>query len=865
METQPLPPSAEPASPEGATRFVPAEIGGVSSPLVGREQELQQLIGELYGIIEGGPSRLVTIVGPAGIGKSRLAYELRQVAARLPEPVSLLTIQADRQSTGQPYSLLRRFVAAMFQIKVDAAPETVRLQLEQGVASLLGSDNEEKAHFIGQLAGYDLTASPHLRGLLDEPRQIRDRALHYAAQCMQAFTAQAPMVLILDDFHYADDSSLDAIAHVVDTNPGLELLVLCLAQARLFERRPAWGQQLAQRHSRIDLGPLDERDGRRLVGEILRKAGKLPTELRNLIVSRAEGNPFYVEELIKMLIGDGVIVPGSAAWTVQQGRLLRLRIPATLNELLRARVQSLLPAERVLLLRAAVVGRNFWAEAAVEPGHSLSEAMTLLAGLERKELIASQAESRFPGKREFQFRHELLYEVAYMQVPDDARVKLHRGVAEWLILSAGERVGAYANLVAEHFERGGDTVRAAHWHTRAGDHARETYALDAAIQRYQFAIALQPTLDEQIACYEGLGAVYLATARLGEAAASYQQMADLAAGAGEWTVAARALNGLAYVQDHALEYSASRASALQSISYAERANATRELAIGLFHLAWAEVRLDNTEAARAIGERALAVLEQAADAATSARWSGLLGVIHDMLGDVEQALRFQHEALSYYRSVGHLTEVTTQLNNLGTTLCMYGDFAGAIVLLSEAQSICQAIGSRVSEIFVLSNLCIAQNGCGDYKAADATARQGIKLSELSRVPIFCDFYRTVSAACLQQGRVTEAVEAAHQALDVARAHEGPREVGAAWRALGEAIGAMSDSQGAPRCFEESVRLFTASGAGAELGRTLRSWAAYELGRGDEAKGQQLWGAARAIFAEHGLAHELARTPLEAPG
>jgi tetratricopeptide (TPR) repeat protein len=107
--------------------------------------------------------------------------------------------------------------------------------------------------------------------------------------------------------------------------------------------------------------------------------------------------------------------------------------------------------------------------------------------------------------------------------------------------------------------------------------------------------------------------------------------------------------------------------------------------------------------------------------------------------------------------------------------------------------------------------------------------------------------------------VTEAVEAAHQALEMARANEGPREVAGAWRSLGQAIGAMSDSQGAPRCFEESLRLFTSSGAYADLGRTLRAWAEYELRSGDAALGRELWQRARTLFSEHGVAHELART------
>ena len=849
--------------------FAPAEIAGISPPLIGRDEELQQLLHQLYGVIEGGAARLITIVGPAGIGKSRLAHEFRQVVGRLPEPVPLFTLQADRQSTAQPYSLIRMLVATLFRIREGDTAATARARIEQGVATLLGSDSEEKAHFIGQLAGYDFADSPHLRGALAEPRQLRDRALHYAAQSLGALTAQMPLVLLIDDFHYADDSSIDAVAQVVREGRELGMLVVCLAQQRLYERRPDWGADIDS--LRIGLGPLDERASRRLVAEILRKAGKLPVDLRNLLVSKAEGNPFYVEELIKMLISDGVIVPGDTAWTVRQGRLARLRIPATLGEVLRARVQALTAAEREFVMRAAVVGRFFWAEAALQldgatraPSTLAAEPQgaSLLASLEQQELIVPRAESRFVGQREYAFRHELLHEIAYEQVPPVQRARYHQRVAEWLHAHSGERAGAFAALIAEHYERAEQPQQAAEWYLRAGNHARETYAVEPALQEYRTALELLPAeaAAERIACYEGIGEMQLWAARLSDAAASYTRMAELAAAAGDPVAAARGWNGLAFVQDHNLEYPSSKQSALRSIALAESVGATRELALGLFHLAWAELRLNNLQAAHAIGERAIALLAQADEPATAARWTGLLGVIYDMLGDTERASYYQHEALRYNQDAGNLVEVITQLNNLGSTANLRGDFAAGLGYLQEAQLVSRKIGSRVMDIFILSNLGITYNGLGEHQAAEETVRRGIELSELSRMPVFSEYYYALSEASLRQGRVTEAVEAAQQALELARSHEGPREVAAAWRALGAAISEMSAPLGAAPCFEESARLFEQSGADGERARTLRAWAAHEQRHGNRARGHELLRQARTIFEQAGLTLELARTP-----
>lgn len=844
-----------------------AEAAPIEAPLIGRDRELQLLLHDLYSVIERGESRLVNLVGPQGIGKSRLAHELRQVVARLPDAVGVLSLQADRQSTSRPYSLLRLLVGALFRIREGDSAATARLRLEHGVRALLGPDSGEKAHFIGQLAGYDFADSPHLRGYLAEPRRLRDRALGYAAQCLAALTAQTPLVLIFDDAHLADDSSLEALARVIAEGQQVAALVVCLAQQRLYERQPDWLGR------RIDLAPLDEHASRRLVGELLRKAGKLPGDLRAMIVSRAEGNPFYVEELIKALIADGVIVPGPATWQIRQGRLSRLRIPTTLAELLQARLQALGPAEREFLVRAAVVGRFFWAGAAGELSETSREhggaalapdPAGLLAALERKDLIAPLAESRFPGESEYAFRHELLHEVAYSDVPPDMRQVYHRRVAEWLIERSGDLVAAYAGLIADHYVRGGRPRKAALWWARAGAYARETYAAEAALHHYRAALDLLPDDDEaipdRIVCYEGLGETQSAIARLGDAIASYSRMAELADQVGDVPAAARAWNGLAYVLDYNLDYRAAEQSARRALALAEAAADSRQLALALYHVAWAELRSERADAALALGRRALEALTQVDDPAVTARCMGVIGMAYEQLGDFGAARSSLEEALASNRQVGSLHQIASLLNNLGYLANVQGDYRAALGFLQEGLRVAHESRARLSEIYILTNLSHALNGIGDYVVAEAEARRGIDLCQASRITPYADFYVALAGACLGQGRVTEAVEAAQQALDTARANGGVRELAEACRALGMAIGAMSDSQGARPCFDESARLFAEAGSVVEQARTLRLWSAYELRSGDPERGLALYAQARSLFVDLALQHELDRTP-----
>jgi predicted ATPase len=165
-----------------------------------------------------------------------------------------------------------------------------------------------------------------------------------------------PAVLYIEDIHWADDRSLDLINLLVRDNARLPLFVICMARPSLYERRPQWGEG-QHFHEKILLEPLSQLSGRRLVRELLKKVPEVPTALRDLIVERADGNPFYIEELVRALIDDGVVVKGESDWSVDETRLSGVRIPPTLTGVLQSRLDTLAPALQLLLQRASVLGR----------------------------------------------------------------------------------------------------------------------------------------------------------------------------------------------------------------------------------------------------------------------------------------------------------------------------------------------------------------------------------------------------------------------------------------------------------------------------------------------------------------------------
>jgi ABC-type oligopeptide transport system substrate-binding subunit/class 3 adenylate cyclase len=497
-----------------AFRMSTRGVAGVETRMVGRDAELLMLQNLFRDATEDAEAHVVTVLGEAGVGKSRLQYEFEKWIEELPEKVRRFEGRATLETETRPYGLIRRMFAFRFEILASDSAAVVREKFRAGMAPSLSSD---QADLVGQLLGLDFSASHAVQARLGS-ESFGELATAHLAEYLQA-AAAGPTVITLEDIHWSDDSSLDLIDNLVAALPGARLLVVCLARPGLFERRPSWGVG-REVHTRIDLKPLSRRASRVLVGEILQKTGGVPHELRDLIVDGAEGNPFYVEELIKMLMEDGVIVRGDCSqdhWRIEMERLAKVQVPPTLIGVLQARLDSLPRKEKELLQRAAVVGRLFWDTAVAEleategSGLSVEEIGSLLDAACDRELIFRRERSAFAGAKEYIFKHTLLREVTYKTVLLNLRRVYHGQAARWLERSAGKRIGEYLGLVAGHYELAGEAEKAVEYLLQAGDKARLAYACQEASGYYNRALPLleeQGKLDQMARTLMKLGLTY---------------------------------------------------------------------------------------------------------------------------------------------------------------------------------------------------------------------------------------------------------------------------------------------------------------------------------------------------------------------
>ncbi|MFY7949822.1 MAG: ATP-binding protein, partial [Gemmatimonas sp.] len=321
-------------------------IEGVATRMIGRDAELEALQAAYHRLFEQRTLAAVTVVAEAGIGKSRLLYEFEAWSEARPESFFLFRGRATPATGTQAFGLLRDIVAWRLQIHDDDTVEAARKKMEDGIVPLFLHDDgpdlaEGHAHLLGHLIGIEWKQSRHIRGILDDPKQIRNRAFHAAAQLFRRVSASEdlPIVLQLEDLHWADGETLDFLNYLAEVNRDVPLLMLRFTRPTLFERRTDW-RSTEGIHTRIDLAPLDKRASRDLANELLKKLPDIPAALRELLTSSSEGNPFYMEELLKMLIDQGAVETGEP-WKVNAERLVVTQVPPTLTGVLQARLDGL--------------------------------------------------------------------------------------------------------------------------------------------------------------------------------------------------------------------------------------------------------------------------------------------------------------------------------------------------------------------------------------------------------------------------------------------------------------------------------------------------------------------------------------------
>ncbi len=461
------------AAPVGAWLAVcpkaPVAEGEISGPLVGRGRELDVLRGIWERVANERTPHLVTVLGPPGVGKTRLGLEFAHAVDE----------RGGRTVRGRslPYRESSAYFAFAMQVKqlcgiFESDPvEVALLKLRETVATLPSSADAP-------------TVAGHLAILLglDSEGSVDDReTLFFSVRCfIEAVARDHPTLLVFEDVQWADRSLLDLIELLAARLRDLPILLLALGRPELLDVRPAWGGGLTA-YTALPLAPLNESKAQELAALLLEGADEDDRMARaSKLAETAEGNPLFIEQLAATM---SEVSPSGGE-----------SLPTTIRGIVAARLDALPPAERSLLLDAAVVGKTFWRGALERMAEASNGLPQLLGALEGRDLIVRETASIIEGEQQFAFKHVLIRDVAYELLPRTRRRERHTHAAEFLegaTAGTGEAVAA----LARHRRDAGDHERAVEYFIRAAEQAENGWAKDQAAILYQEALELVPEDD----------------------------------------------------------------------------------------------------------------------------------------------------------------------------------------------------------------------------------------------------------------------------------------------------------------------------------------------------------------------------------
>ena len=652
-----------------AFRMYAHGIEGVETEMVNREAEMLRLQNTLLYTIEDQSTQMVTIVGPAGIGKSRLVYEFIHWAETRAAPFKLLLARATPEMQEKPYALLKSLLTLQFNIQRSDHPDQYYQKLESGIKDHL-TQNNEMAHLLGYLAGFNMSDSPFIKALANNPQLLTTRARKMVFQWIAQLCDASTTLIIFQDIHLADPDTLDLLSEIITDDGQKRLMVVNVARPSLYDFRPNWGSGLTF-HTRLDLHPLDKRDSQTLLRTILQKVTDLPKQFVDTLVERSEGIPFYLEELIKKLLDDRVIIKDSnSVWRLEAQRLEYIEVPSTLVGLLQARIDSLLYPEKLVLQRAAVLGNVFYDDAImaldqVDENH-ISELPVILANLVKGGFLYLRERSDLDGCQEFTFASKMVKDVALNSVIRSLVNTYNLAAAKWYINLSGERVGEFSSQIAQYFAQGGDIENTIEWYNRAAVYAHKRALPAEARIYYEKALEWIPPHNWEQLWISNLG---------------HNEVLGILG-----------------------EIKLRRLSDRTLLRIAEELKDQGKLSVAYHHSAYTSILLGNPQDALSALKLSYKALQNIGDQEIKSLVLSLMIVCYIQLGELNNAETILEDALGSLSNCEDEKVLVRCLHNISIYYAAVGDYGRAIQLLEKHIEIDKKLGDIIGEATGLGHI-----------------------------------------------------------------------------------------------------------------------------------------------------------------
>jgi class 3 adenylate cyclase len=718
-------------------------IEGLHTELVGRDSELRR-IEAVLNMLKDGSGGICAVFGEAGVGKSRLVEEVR---AKAPQNFRWAEGRALSYTAGMSYWLARSVLYDLLEIESDTASGAAQIQLKNAVTAEFPDNFEEVYPYLARL--FDLPLEPamdeRVKFLTSEALQAR--ILHAVQDYVRARAKRQSMVLIWEDMHWADPSSLEVFESLLPITKEIPLLLICVARP---DDNPATdllkriATDYPSSYQNINLSPLTREQSESLIEQLL-KIDNLPKKTRDLILDRAEGNPFFLEELIRSLLDAGVLALEQNGFVATR-EIMEVDVPETLQNTLMTRIDRLKPQIKFTLQRASVIGRIFQHRVLARLDEDKTTETRLaesLGELQRREFVRLQEET---ADGEYLFKHAITHDVAYNSLLLARRKELHKLVAQALEEFFPDRLEELSATLGYHFERAEAHAAAAHYLGRAAERARATFANSEATAFYRAAIAqlqrVASTRDDAAnrtsaaRLNEGLGDVLTLEGELSDARSAYDRARSFVPETDAvWRSRLYRKSGFSHsLQRHYQETGHDYDAADKELGAATETRADDwweekvQIQLERMHLFYWQGMAGKM---RELAESFRSIVEQRGTPLQRGKFFEKLALSHlteSRYQPPEECLKLAELAVSQSRRSSNLSEVSYIQFVLGFVHLWRGNFTEAIANFEQAELLAQRCGNVVVRTRCLAYLPVAHRRAGNLETTGACAVQALELS-----------------------------------------------------------------------------------------------------------------------------------------
>ncbi|HWP07258.1 MAG TPA: tetratricopeptide repeat protein [Polyangiaceae bacterium] len=824
----------------------------VRAPVIGRDGELAVLKQIYDSVLARSEVRVATIVGPAGIGKTRVA---EQLVADLPASRKPRVYHGAARAQGLAYGLFDSLLRSAFELAEGLSHEASVLRVRDQVASILDDRRVgDVCYFLGALMGLSFSDSPFTRAVMDDPLQARLIRRAVLRSFFEADARRTPLCLVLDDLQNADEDSLDLLVYLIAELKG-PIMLVCLARPELLSRHERWLGGAGSRHDLVELSPVSSADARAIMQALLTPCEDGPPErLLEAGLGMAGGNPGLLAHMVRIFHDSGVLrevadSPDHPVWQVDLDRLNHARLPLTVEDAVSSRLAVLSAQERRLLEHAATLGSVFWLGGLVALARMDREAPNLwnakaegdvveiertLAELVQRDYVLRLPDSALPGDIEYVFKHNLERERIAQMISPAASRRRHQTIADWLAQKDNVRSQEeYSAMLARHLELAGSLTRAAFTYIDSGGLARAQYAQKRANDHYRRGLELLGEDDarRRLDALHDHGDVLVQLGRTDEALAAFREMLSLAYRLGLKGKGGAAHNRIGRLHRDTGSLELARDNLEHGLELFELVADQRGVAAShddIGKLLWTR---GEYQSALEQMKTALDMRKELGDGRSIALSLNNIGLVWRDHGQQAQAREALEAALAIRRERNEPLGIVESLNALGDLALDQSDAEKALKLFYEAHAIAKDVGEHNRIALVLTNIgeALLRLKRTEESITALTEAEGLCDETGDRLHL-AEAKQALAKAYLEQKDLKRAREAIKRAVDLLGQVRSKPHLAVALRTLGEVTGAGAWGEGhevkAVDYFMRSIAICKEIGNDLEVARSYRAFSTY---------------------------------------